>query len=105
MTPIVNEAQAKLIPLAFDLNNRIWMEGYVLCCSFLENAAQILQIQNDKRMNWISPSFCVIGFLGRQEATANAQRPTGNSIDHGLLISQKFLFLNFVEFLKPSGRC
>ena len=45
MTPIVNEAQAKLIPLAFDLNNRIWMEGYVLCCSFLENAAQILQIQ------------------------------------------------------------
>ena len=28
MTPIVNEAQAKLIPLAFDLNNRIWMEGY-----------------------------------------------------------------------------
>jgi len=45
MTPIVNEAQAKLIPLAFDLNNRIWMEGYVLCCSFLAYAAQILQIQ------------------------------------------------------------
>ena len=45
MTPIISEAQAKLIPLAFDLNNRIWMEGYVLCCSFLENAAQILQIQ------------------------------------------------------------
>ncbi len=45
MTQIVNETQAKLIPLAFDLNNRIWMEGYVLCCSFLENAAQILQIQ------------------------------------------------------------
>jgi hypothetical protein len=45
MTQINNEAQTKLIPLAFDLNNRIWMEGYVLCFSFLENAAQILQIQ------------------------------------------------------------
>ena len=45
MTPIIHEAQAKLIPLAFDLNNRIWMEGYVLCCSFLENAAHIIHIQ------------------------------------------------------------
>jgi hypothetical protein len=45
MSQILSEPQVKLVSLAFDLNNRVWMEGYVLCCSFLENAAQILQIQ------------------------------------------------------------
>jgi len=45
MSQILSEPQVKLVSLAFDLNNRVWMKGYVLCCSFLENAAQILQIQ------------------------------------------------------------
>jgi hypothetical protein len=45
MTQVLNELQVKLVSLASDLSNRVWMESYIMCCSFLENAEQTHQIQ------------------------------------------------------------
>jgi hypothetical protein len=45
MNQVLNDLQLKLVSLASDLNNRVWMESYIVCCSFLEQAAQALQFQ------------------------------------------------------------
>lgn len=45
MNQVLSDLQVTLISLASDLNNRVWMESYIMCCSFLEQAAQSLQFQ------------------------------------------------------------
>ena len=43
MLEVFGTLQVRLVSLASDSKNRIWMDRYILCCSFLENAVQILQ--------------------------------------------------------------
>ena len=43
MLEVFGTLQIRLVSLASESENRTWMDSYVLCCSFLENAAQILQ--------------------------------------------------------------
>ena len=45
MNQVLSDLQVTLVSLASDLNNRVWMESYIMCCSFLEQAAQSLQFQ------------------------------------------------------------
>jgi hypothetical protein len=39
MNQVLSDLQVILVSLASDLNNRVWMESYIMCCSFLEQAA------------------------------------------------------------------
>jgi hypothetical protein len=45
MNQVINDLQVVLVSLASDLKNRVWMESYIMCCNFLEQAAQSLQFQ------------------------------------------------------------